>query len=153
MSEKTRKETGKALTGEERIYTFKLLDAKPGLQLFHKYSPKLLDLWVKVQDTSQDGFVFELIRKLPTVLDWDDIEYLATKLLGNSTVELDNEIIEIDETGIGEYTIGDPMEVYTALFWAINANYPKYLAPLFPKPATSQDDTNQDSTQAKSKKK
>jgi hypothetical protein len=139
---------GKTIFGETRKYKFTLLDAKTGLEIFHEYasilitgSQEIIPALTRAINSEIDGGVddlmsvitksksLELIRLVPSILTMDRIQHLAKTMLTDCEVTVDNEVQTIDGDGLAPYMIGDPLELYTAIFYAVCANYPKYVAP------------------------
>lgn len=148
---------GKTLFGEVRTYTFNLMNAEAGLRLFHEIVPMLVDLLpsasIGLDTLKADGTVdfklLEIVRELPKKIPWERLAELARLLLAGHTVKIDAKTHTAGESGIGDYTLGDPLEVYTALFYGLVANYPKYLDPLLS--GLSGDDTSPGQTKVKIK--
>ena len=125
--------TGKTLGGEKRVYTFEIMDTETGLGLFYKYSGKIIENENvrKMLNEGIEGTALDIMRLFPAVLSWDDIGYICKKTMAGATTKLDDgDTLEHDENGMAEYMTGDPMELFTALFYALLANYPKYISPL-----------------------
>ena len=130
-NEQTKTVEGSSPFGEKRTYTFNLMNAREGNKLFHEQVATVVPAFKQIM--LDDGIdILEVLRLIPSAFSWDDIDDMCKALLAGSTVEIDGKKYEVDETGIGDFTIGDPLELYCHLFWAINTNYPKYLANLFP---------------------
>jgi len=147
MSQK--KVKGKNISGEDRTYTFKLINAKDGTRIFHEYISVIVQLLPDGVDLSNigDGLTIDLkqiIADLGELLPFSKLEVLAKALLGGGSIEIDGKLLEIDAEGFGAYALGDPLEVYTAILYAFKANYPKYIDPLFESLEESQgeDDSN-----------
>ena len=130
---------GKTISDEDRIYTFKLIDTENGTKLFHELVPILIEIIpdvkesiLKFKDTGEiDVNLLELAKLIPNVLPWPRMKEVAKLLLAGSSVSIDGKTNEVGESGFGDYAQGDPMEVYTSFFYALVANYEKYLGPLF----------------------
>jgi hypothetical protein len=141
---------GKNLQGESRQYEFKLVDTLTGLKLFHNYIslvievlPTLTDLIALRRSSDQKeetqkeasigwsdlGSMLEVLRVLPAVFTWDRVTELSAALLAGGKITIDGVTQDMGADGMGDYAKSDPMELYTALFYAIAANYPKYFAP------------------------
>ena len=130
---------GQTLGGESRYYTFEIMDAETGLELFYKYCEKFLSnekirSLMKQDEDGNLGLELDtigMIRLVPSVLPWEDIKHLASKMLVGAWTEPETgEKLQHDEKGFSELMVGDPMELFTALFYAVWANYPKYIDPL-----------------------
>lgn len=151
---KTKEVDGKTLSGEPRKYTFNLLDAETGLRLFHEYAGVIFsnkDMITQIS-TGGDATALSIIGLLPRVLPWDKIKELAAALLNGAKIDINGTVCSVGETGIGYYCEGDPLELYTALFYAIKANYPKYIDPLF-QAVPEEDDLLQDTAPEKKSRK
>lgn len=154
MTQKKVKIVGKNLFDEEREYTFQIMNASDGLEVFHNTVSGLMELTndfisvvpslqkivsnskerKKLGELTDDELtdllspeLFEVVRLIPKILTWDKITYLAENILSGCEVNIDGEMYTTPENGIGEYTIGDPLELYTALLYGVCANYPKYV--------------------------
>ncbi|MCP4712575.1 MAG: hypothetical protein GY869_28455 [Planctomycetes bacterium] len=127
------------------------MDAATGLKIFHETLPVLAGLIPVAQEALtdlKDGEInfdaVAIVKTLPELVTWEKIQELAGAMLAGAVAEIDGKENTIGETGIGEYTEGDPMEVYTAIFYAMAANYPKYIDPFLTTVAA--DDSSQDQT-------
>jgi len=155
---------GVSIFGTARKYTFALMPALTGLRLFHayitilanilpdiaKHLPKLKNLGQTISGETDDivkielnDDLMELIRMFPAIFTWERIEELAKEMLAGSQVEIDGEIHKVDESGIGAYTLGDPLELYTAIAYGIMANY----RPFFKSLTADENDSTQGSGQ------
>jgi len=135
------------LAGQNRTYKFKIMNQKTGTMLFHQY----LMLAAESYDTIQKFIVgfqngeaqtilesamnaLDLIKYLPRVLKSDDVKTLAKYLLADHVLTIpnedggDDEIYQAGEDGFCGI-IGDPLEIYCAIFWAVRANYSDYVDP------------------------
>jgi hypothetical protein len=146
---------GETLGGESRKYTFKLMNAATGLKLFYEYSPKVMEAFFtlmgqfskdeveKITNAVKDGKQEELeidfsmenikgvVEMFPKIFSWEEIEMLSKEMLAGSKVEMpDGKIYTVGDSGIGDHNMGDLLELFTALFYAIRANFPKYIDPL-----------------------
>jgi len=134
---------GSNLFGDGRKYTFNLMDAKTGTRLFHEYISlivKALPLLGKFlsaggeKKDSEDGGnikqISDLVAVLPQILTWERVEELAREMLAGHKATIDGTVHQADEAGFHDGITGDPLELYTAIFYAITANYPKYIDPL-----------------------
>lgn len=133
---------GKNLFGEKRKYTFKLLNAKDGLGIFHKTTPLLANILPFLAPhlisvaTDEESLLDKGIKavgalgQLENMMPLAKVEELAVKMLAGAKVEIDGIVHEIGEDGIGEYAQGDPLEIYTGIFHATYANWDKYIIPL-----------------------
>lgn len=140
-TKKTKKMKGANLSNEERIYTFQLMDAETGGRIYHQNAylfPILEEILFGEKDdekgkkeAEEKTFLRRLVdavHMFPDVVVWDRVTDVCGAMLSNATVEIDGTVHELGESGIGEYMQGDPGEIYTALFYAACANYPKYLS-------------------------
>lgn len=128
--------TGKNLDGEKREYAFKLLNAYDGTKLFHEYLDRLFDLVSKIGELfeeTEDGLNFHLgegMKLIKEVLPWDKIEELSEKLLSGCEIHANGKKFLNDvENGIGDFFRGRPREVYTAIFYALCANFEDEMRP------------------------
>lgn len=131
---------GVTIFGDKRIYTFELIDAESGLELFHEFASVIALYWsnfapivsrfvgVELAATKEEAPSFdELIKMLPSVFDLETLLRLSKILLKNASVTDENgNSTTTGESGIVELTQDDPLEQYTALFYSVVANYPKY---------------------------
>jgi len=148
--------SGRNIQGDERTYTFDLMNAKEGTRIFHEYVSVIVQLLPDGASLSNlgDGLeldIKQLIADLEVMLPFEKLEKLAASLLGGGSVEIDGKLFDIDPDGFGEYALGDPIEVYTAILYAFKANYPKYIDPLFESLEANQGDPDSD-TQTPTKK-
>ena len=118
---------GKTLQGEARKYTLNLLNTRESLRVCHNNLPSVMDAWSRVQSSEWP----ELVMLVGNSFEWSDMEDMAKAMLANAEVEIDGANFTLDENGMGEFMTGDPPEFYTALLYALLANYPKYLKPFF----------------------
>ena len=147
MSKKT--VSGKSLSGEERHYTFNLINAKQGTRIFHEYVSVIIQLIPESADFGGLNIdtLKQIVAELNEFLPFDKLELLAALLLGGGSVGKSDRVYEIDADGFGDYADGDPLEVYTALLYALKLNFPKYINPLFQ--ALEEQGEEDDSTQSK----
>ncbi len=143
MSKK--KVKGHNLSGDKRTYIFNLINAKDGTRIFHEYVSVIVQLLPEDANLSSlgDGLAIDIkqiVADLETMLPFEKLENLAQTLLGGGSVEIDGKLFEIDADGFGDYALGDPLEVYTAILYAFKANFPKYIDPLFESLDESQGD-------------
>ncbi|MCP4537159.1 MAG: hypothetical protein GY832_08420 [Chloroflexi bacterium] len=136
---KIKKIEGKNLAGERRGYTFNLLSALDGLLYYHEYAPIVLGVLSDIQTLLGDVSSGEdivpnlkpLLKLVEEYLPKEKIETFAKDFLAGAKIETDTDVFMADENGVGEYMEGDPREFYTALLYAVIANYPKDVAPFF----------------------
>lgn len=155
MSERKRKTVeGKNVFGDDRKYAFFLLDAVTGTRLFHEYIslvvralPMLGKFFASVKEEEKSGVdmeqISDLISVLPSILTWERVEELAKEMLAGSTLTIDGEVCTANATGFYEELVGDPLEMYTAIFYAILANYPKYVDPFLTALESDESDSSQ----------
>lgn len=147
------------ITTEKHIYEFVLLNAKDGLRLTHEYGSMILMAGATLKETivplamtilaksteSEDetksvlldelrshgvDSIADAVRMIPQILTWDRLmEFSKLALAG---ADIDGE--KLDEDGMGPIFQGDPLEFYTTCFWAVAANWPKYIDPLLEAP-------------------
>ena len=87
------------------------MNAREGNKLFHEQVATVVPAFKQIM--LGDGIdMLEVLRLIPSAFSWDDIDYMCKALLAGSTVEIDGKKYEVDETGIGDFTIGDPLELY-----------------------------------------
>lgn len=161
--EMTKKITGKTLDDQERTYAFKLLGYKDGVKLQHQYASIAVTAYQhfknifqaqvdstqdneKSVDTDKKGAA-DFLGIITQILNWERTEELATKLLAGTTISGENDegepfSLTCDKDGFCELFGRDFIELYTAIFYAAIANYPKYLLPFLD---TDDDDSTQDS--------
>ena len=153
---------GSTLFGAKRKYTLNLMNAHTGLKLFHEYVavmvdflPEIRKILPNIKDVSNsisseendtvkivlNDDLIEVIRLIPAVFTWKRIEELAKEMLACAKVEIDSEILDMGEDGIGDYMCGDPVELYTAIVYGLMANY----APLMESLTADDDDSTLDS--------
>jgi hypothetical protein len=160
--------------GEEREYKFWLMDAENGTRLFHEYAGVLtgvhdtfVDFLVDLAKRSgkelskeqeeaytilgTDESIIMVIKRLPEIFTWPVMSGLARDLLCNHTVVIDGKEYTANERGFTGY-VGDPLEMYCAMLYAVEANYPKYIKPLKNRLALlfGNDSTQESSQQQKS---
>jgi hypothetical protein len=130
-----------SLSGEKRKYTFVLMDAETGLELFHDYVSLLISqirpminsvITFLSKENAMDEVASvmggaEILREL---LPYEKVKELCQKMLVGAKVETENAVYEIGESGIGAYTAGDPLEVYLSIYHALRANYKGVELPL-----------------------
>ncbi|GEM_PF-5401918 len=122
---------GKTLFDESRKYTFQLMNAETGLKVFHEaFIPILVPLIIGFGNDESGIDVKGLIQIIPETIKWEKLQSLARDMLSGAIIEIDGIRLEAGPTGISEYALEDPMEVYTAIFYALAANFPKYVNPL-----------------------
>lgn len=142
MTEKKRTINGRNLSGENREYTFHLMSARTGLDVFHNFSaecqlfgPMLVERLSASKDTDPGDFdpseikqeALELVQYFPIVTTWNRLKILNREMLAGCVVKTADRTITFDKEGFGDL---DPIECYLALFYAIVANYEPYIAPL-----------------------
>jgi len=143
---KTKSIEGPGLDGNVRKYSFNLVDASTGLMLFHEYAPLVLSV---VNDSLlKEGIDLAVSMKtFRDLFSWEDIQKLSSTLLKGAKICIDDKEYLADDNGLGAYALGDPIEVYTALFYAARANYPKYIDPFFEALEESQGDDSDPTTE------
>jgi len=167
MSDKKRKQIhGKTFFGEDRNYSFFLMDAKTGTRIFHEYVVLLVEAMPTLgkyfasddeesdEDDDKESTVdmmqaAQVAKDLFEILTWDRVEELARVMLAGHLVTAPDGATQCADvvTGFNEEWAGDPLEAYTAIFYAICANYPKYVAPFM----EALDDQGEDSNQETAK--
>lgn len=133
--------------GEDRTYTFKVLNAEFGTKIFHEHVIIIIRSWEKLEeivkslkdnvkvdgDSGEIEFLLsnakDVITLLPELFPWDNVRILSALLLSDHVMECEEGKFTADVTGFSDYT-GDPLETYTALFYSLLANFPKYFGPL-----------------------
>jgi hypothetical protein len=140
---------GRNVFGEERKYTFVLMNAELGLEVFHEVvsglmeftddifslAPKLKLIASESKGKNKDEVeitpeLLELVKYIPKLLTIDKIKYLAKNILPGCVVKIGENEYTTPESGIGEHAKRDPLELYITLFYGLWANYPKYISPL-----------------------
>lgn len=147
-----------SVLGVERVYTFELMDAENGTEILHEWGGRaamsyesIIDLYNTVKGKGAEdldqmdvmekaSLAMVVIKKLPEVLTFEVVKDLASKMLNGYTMIEENKTYTANGKGfLNEY--GDPLEVYTAIFYAARANYGKYIDPLLD--TLGLDDSNQ----------
>jgi len=82
-----------------------------------------------VKDKGVDSLV-DAVRLIPQVLTWDRLQEFAALALQGAKIDE----VELDGDGMCPLFQGDPFEFYKACFWAVAANWPKYIDPLLDAP-------------------
>jgi len=146
MTQTTNKKTVEATTihGEPRTYTFLLMDAATGLEIFHERdftslmlaACEMVKACTPTADNDQDvpepdGMAaLALAGMFSGIVTWEQAKELSRNMLAGATVaaDLGNGIksTTIRDDGLCHYADGDPLEQYLALSHAMLANYPKY---------------------------
>ena len=132
---------GQNVSGETREYTFLLMDAETSTQLFHEWAPTVTGIYKELvamigrmrgEDLAEFVFsaqnIISVLEEVPKMIPWDIIKDWASKMLPNHKVEIDGTEYVAGENGFTDY-LGDPLEVYVALVYAMMANYPQYVTP------------------------
>jgi len=119
---------GSTIGGDEREYNFAIVSAKEGTKIFHNFMPVLFGSLPG--DTENISLNLETVTKIIGSLKWELIENAAEKLLKGMSVTINGDVYKADDDGFGDYA-QNPLELYTALFWAAKANFPKLIDPLF----------------------
>lgn len=151
--EMTKTIKGKTLDDKERTYTFALLNYKDGVKLQHKYASiavtaykHFTDIFQTQVDSIEDKYAdkkpvdtkpkgaSEFIGIITHIFNWERTEELAEKLLKGAVISGEDDEGEMfsftcDKEGFCELFGNDFIEMYTAIFYAAIANYPKYLLP------------------------
>ena len=137
---------GKTFRGEDRKYTFELIDAEQGLHILYNVMPSLEPIFATFAggEFTLSSMAFMVLKEF----NEDQIKDLASVLVKDASIVIDDEVYNAGENGIGDYAQGDPAEIHTAIFWALAANFPKYLAPLLD--GMKSDDSSPDTTDQKS---
>jgi hypothetical protein len=119
---------GKTFRGEDRKYSFKPVDALGGLHILYNVMPSLEPIFATFVDGkfTLASMAFMVLKEFKE----DQVKDLALILVKDASIVIDDEVFDAGETGIGDYAQGDPAEIHTAIFWALDANFPKYIAPL-----------------------
>jgi hypothetical protein len=144
--------TGINARGEKRVYKFKLMDAETGTRIFHQYAGvavqvhgTFVDFIValakstdkEISDEEKTAYnllgtdenVMMVIKKLPEIFTWETMAGLAKDMLCFHTVQIEDKEFVANEKGFTDYK-GDPFEMYAAIVYALEANYPSYIIPL-----------------------
>jgi len=157
---KTATAEGKNVFGEERKYTFQLMDAETGTQVFHEYdfgslmmaAAEVIGLTSEVnkkKGTDEiDGLgTLTVVQIFTAQLAWTDALKLSEMLLKGAIVE--GKPGGVSEHGVLIFSLGDPSEQYLAMSHALMANFPKY-SPFF-EPAADDFDQLEEETDADKK--
>jgi hypothetical protein len=67
----------------------------------------------------------DVIQLIPQVFTWDRLEDIAKNCLAGATID----DYELDADGFCDLFQEDVAEFYVAIFYAMLANYPKYILP------------------------
>jgi hypothetical protein len=138
---------GQGLDGVLVEYDFRLLDALTGLQIVHEFVGLILTALptlagilhgfrpapgedpdaptAETVEKRREVFT-ELIRIVPSILTFPRLKLLCAQLLSGSKVGGE----ECGPDGMCPRFAGNPLAIYTALFWAVVVNFPKYIDPL-----------------------
>lgn len=148
---------GSNLFGDTRRYTFNLMDAKTGTRLFHEYislivaALPLLGKFLSAGGEKKEGEdggsikqISDIVSVLPQILTWDRVEELAREMLAGHETTIDGTEYKAGRDGFHDGITGDPLEIYTAIFYAITVNYPKYIDPLLMALEDDEGDSSQD---------
>lgn len=155
QSDETKIIMGSNVWGEPRRYTFKLLDAETGLRIFHEFATILSASYEVIEKVSSkfigdvkgllakepfededtkdnsdenDLSVKDVLEMLPKVFTWPVVKQLSVDMLAEASIDTGaDEPVKVGEDGICPLAKGDPLEQYAALFFAVCANYPKYV--------------------------
>ena len=143
---------GKNVFGDEREYTFNLMTAEVGLEVFHEYVsiiltalpdvmtafPKLKEFISKAREGLDKSAIeseitisadmLDLAKFIPEILTLERVKALASNMLPGAVVNIDGKPATIGDDGYAEYMVGDPLEIYLAIAYGLQANYPKYFA-------------------------
>lgn len=128
---------GKTLSGDIRTYELEKIPAIVGVRLIHEYGSVILanldqireafaSFYEKQDNENSSSDLLPLLELIPKVLTFPRLAGLARDMLAGGSVDGE----EIDADGMCSLFGEDPFELYTALFWALTVNYPKYLGPL-----------------------
>ena len=133
---KTKIVKAQTIFGKDREYKFNLMDCETGLKLWQDHFYALAMSAVEVQNVAidKDGnvVVIDLLSTLTKVLPWDDVKMFASKLLSKCEINDGKNVHVADEDGLGDWASGDPLELYTALYHAAQANYEPLIKQLAP---------------------
>ena len=131
------------ITGEELKYTFKEMNQEYGSEILHKYVLLCISQWDKLKGHMGDiakGIKEEENKKellsqvgvlssvFPGLFSWENIKELARLLLADHSVEYQKTLYTSGESGFND--INDPLQIYFSIFYAVLANWPKYINPL-----------------------
>jgi hypothetical protein len=162
---------GRNIQGDERVYTFNLMDSKTAYNVFHEFSrnevalaaPVIVDhlseLWntpPKEGEAPAEPNMFnadelplhalQVVKFFPLVLTFKRISELNELMLANATVAEGENTIQFDKDGFAKI---DPLEMYNALLYAIVANYEPLIPPLLlALEEQGEDDTSEKKDQA-----
>jgi hypothetical protein len=136
--------------GETRKFTFQLMDAETGLEVFHSTVSGLVNMandiamlvpalrkvaedygdgnaQAAIETGNISGELLEVLHIVPEILTIEKVKYLAKNMLAGCHVVCDDFEETIPESGIGNYMARDPLELYAGIIFAVCANYPKYV--------------------------
>ena len=127
---------------EDKEYTFVLMNAETGLKMFHEYAAiaaglvrPIMGVLFKEEKEGDGEFgtlnkALDAVELLSHIVTFDKLQELCKVLLPGTTVKVGGEVHTVGDSGIGDYTAGDPFEVYLSVYYALQANYPGVIAPL-----------------------
>jgi len=134
---------GKNLFGEPRKYSFRLVDAKTGLEIFHmdnfhNIMGAAIELIKRAEgeeteeeDDNREFYCIAIAKLFSRTVDWKLLQELSRMLLDKATVTIDEKTTAAQD-GIFDIAKGDPTEQYVALAYAWQKNFDKYV-PFFAK--------------------
>lgn len=138
QTEQTKKIEGRNLFGDNRFYTFKLIDAEDGTFLLYRFGAVMSEAYDTIaplfkkffggdEISEEEGVKLgQILRIIPQVFDWDTIKEISRILLPGTLVEADGEKYTANEKGFIDL-VGDPLEHYLMLLYSLAANFPKYI--------------------------
>jgi PAS domain-containing protein len=152
-----KKISGTSLTGETRIYLFKLPYSQQALRVFHEYAAIVLaalpvirqtlqltadekaenadltpeDFESRIKDLASGKRLLPLLGLIPQILSIDRIENLQRVFLSGVEIETEDGKYIANNEGHCDLFGSDPLELFTAVFYALAVNYPKYFSSFF----------------------
>jgi hypothetical protein len=125
---------GLNLKGDERHYTFQSIPAKVGLQLFHRYAQPFMSICAVIKGHFDD------------MEDDEDSSNLPFVLMSCVGALKPDEFEKVRDELLVGYSNSDPLEVYSAMYHALMANYGATIDPLLESLADRRADSNSSHT-------
>lgn len=154
MDRKQVEVSGATIFGDPRRYVVGVMLAKQSLKMFHDYFSIVMNSWDTLKPlfdlfpapgVDAKGIKLDVsklipaLQLLPRFITFDRMMDLLRELCPGMKIEgcdlgEDGAVVSTidtscDDEGMCELFGQDPMEVMTALFWALSVNYPKYFLP------------------------
>ena len=132
QTDKTKTIEGENIYGESKKYTFNLINAEAGLEIYHSNDFMSLfmaanELIKMVNSDEIDSLGSVAITQMfSKFVDWEGIKKLSETILANATIEINGDKMFIPKSGIVP-NMGDPADQYVTLSYGLYANFPKYV--------------------------